>query len=115
LQPHFPLAALLASSQSTRDVQKVADLIEKFYDTQGKVLELINFFVKEEVAQTKQYTTLFRSNSLATKVMSAWSRQGEGFEYLSNVMSQPVSQTLNGSLGSLEVCYFSFLFPSPPS
>ena len=47
--------------------------------------------------------TLFRTNSLASKCMTIWSRQSEGLGYLQKTVRKPVAAICSGKYGSLEI------------
>lgn len=98
---------LLLSTSFFKDINKAAEIVCKVFETHGQILDLIKFMVKWEIAKTKQYTTLFRANTLTTKLMTCWSKQ-EGSEYLSSVLGPFVNQITSGALGSLEVFSSSF-------
>lgn len=96
---------LLLATSFFKDVNKAAEIICKAFETHGQILDLIKFMAKWEIAKTKQYTTLFRANTLTTKLMTCWSKQ-EGSEYLSSILGPFVNQITSGALGSLEVYSF---------
>ena len=49
------------------------------------------------------FGTLFRVNSMASKIMTFWSRQSEGTEYISQVLGKEISQICACKYGSLEI------------
>ncbi|KAH3768036.1 Neurofibromin 1 [Pelomyxa schiedti] len=93
----------LCAVTATKDAQTLAEAAVKAYEPEGKALPLIEHLIQKEIRTTVQAGTLFRSNSLASKVITAWSKLGEGQDFLVSTLQPVVTSIITGSHGTLEI------------
>ncbi|KAL1917866.1 uncharacterized protein VTP21DRAFT_3700 [Calcarisporiella thermophila] len=74
------------------DIDMLSALLLKVYDSRGKTTQLLRAIVELEVASTESESELFRRNSMATRLLSAFARQ-HGAEYIRSTL-QPLLQEL---------------------
>ncbi|KAH3756711.1 gtpase-activator protein for Ras family gtpase [Pelomyxa schiedti] len=110
LTPEF--GEWLCTVANTKDSQQIADLCVKVLEPEGRALPLIEFLIKKEIRTTNQAGILFRSNSLASKMMSAWSKLEDGQLYLQQVLTEPIKGIVAGNYGSLEINPINLADPS---
>ena len=62
------LAALVARVTQTTEADKVAKALVYVYDSNGQAVDLILDFIRREIEKADMHSTLFRANSVASKV-----------------------------------------------
>lgn len=92
------LCLALCESVQIGDADELADVLTNVFEVNGQMQSLIKISIAVEVAKTSSPNTLFRRNSMATKVMTNFARFA-GLQYLQDVVV-PVIRTLLSSSGS---------------
>ena len=87
----------------TKDVNTLSEALIKVFEFHGKTFSLIEPLIISEFNETVSAGTLFRTNSLASKCMTIWSRMSEGMAYLQKTIRKPVAEICSGKYGSLEI------------
>ena len=99
LAPDRELARLLCASARGREAEEVAKALLLICEKQDKdaVAKLLDWTIEHEIANTARLGTLFRSESMGTKLMGAYFGS-KGKSYLVATLKAPVLQFLRSSL-----------------
>lgn len=85
------MLAAISEAVPASDQEKIARIFAAFYDSNGRVLDALDFLMKEEVRRTQDVATLFRSNSLASRMMSAFAKS-IGMSYCKLVLKDTIDK-----------------------
>eukprot|EP00727_Mastigamoeba_balamuthi_P014007 m51a1_g9229 hypothetical protein (865) ;mRNA; f:74892-78388 len=97
------LLTAMRLSVPSKEVQQLAESFVKIFEHEGHTLTVIEHLIVSEIESTVSAGTLFRTNSLASKVMTTWSRLNEGLEFLVSTLSGPINTICSNKYGSLEI------------
>jgi len=87
----FALAATVCDQMKATDSENVSKSLTMIFAGNDVVVEAIKFFITKEVAASNREGTLFRANSVPTKLFSCYCRI-VALEYLWNVFAKPVTE-----------------------
>eukprot|EP01104_Vermistella_antarctica_P011392 TRINITY_DN3174_c0_g1_i2.p1 TRINITY_DN3174_c0_g1~~TRINITY_DN3174_c0_g1_i2.p1 ORF type:complete len:1492 (-),score=397.22 TRINITY_DN3174_c0_g1_i2:2283-6758(-) len=88
------LCSVMEQADTTSDPDELAVVLVHFMEANGKFVPLINRCVAQEIARTSDSTTLFRGNSLTTKMLTVYSKL-VGAKYLRKVVLPSVEYILD--------------------
>jgi hypothetical protein len=94
------LVLLLSDAVQITEADKVAQLLVRIFEANDKTMDLLKASIVAEVSKTETANTLFRRNSVATKLLAAFCKLS-GAEYLREALSPQVRalMTQAGSVG----------------
>merc|ERR1712137_789744 len=72
LDSDLEVALTLGDVTPITEADKVAQLLVRIFEANDKALDLIKASIRAEVQKTEKENTLFRLNSMATKLLSAY-------------------------------------------
>ena len=101
LEDRLEVVSALTDIVEVTDFDEVAAALVSVFEFHNESLRLIMFLITKEVREATSAGTLFRSNSMASKVMTAYSKKVGG-EYLKATLSTPIAHICNRDL-SMEV------------
>ncbi|KNC51747.1 uncharacterized protein AMSG_07816 [Thecamonas trahens ATCC 50062] len=89
----YEMIALLAEVTPSTEVDRVAKAAIIVYEHAGLALDLLLYQVSREVTTTLTLQTLFRTNSMATKMFKLYSKL-KGFEYVRSTLGRPINKLM---------------------
>lgn len=98
VQPEHYIATALCDAVSVTDIDDLAPLLITIFDSRLDTMSLVCDLVDREVANTIDAPTLFRRNSLSTKVLTLYLKQA-GNEYLTNTLNPAFNSLRAVNLG----------------
>eukprot|EP00009_Paramoeba_aestuarina_P003177 CAMPEP_0201514696 /NCGR_PEP_ID=MMETSP0161_2-20130828/6463_1 /ASSEMBLY_ACC=CAM_ASM_000251 /TAXON_ID=180227 /ORGANISM="Neoparamoeba aestuarina, Strain SoJaBio B1-5/56/2" /LENGTH=1626 /DNA_ID=CAMNT_0047911325 /DNA_START=239 /DNA_END=5119 /DNA_ORIENTATION=- len=94
LQENAKVVTTLCEIIEVTEFDEVAGALVAIFEFHNQTLELIKKLISKEVHEASSAGTLFRSNSMASKVMTAYSKK-IGQEYLEATLITPISHILD--------------------
>lgn len=101
MQDPLDIVLTLGSVTQATEADLVASILVRIFETHGKTLDLIRTAIQSEVRKTEKQNTLFRLNSIATKLLTQYCKL-IGLEYLRTVLGPEVKHLITGQV-SMEV------------
>eukprot|EP01100_Stratorugosa_tubuloviscum_P000181 TRINITY_DN1038_c1_g1_i1.p1 TRINITY_DN1038_c1_g1~~TRINITY_DN1038_c1_g1_i1.p1 ORF type:complete len:534 (+),score=237.73 TRINITY_DN1038_c1_g1_i1:74-1675(+) len=101
LSPDLQLTIALCSAAPVTAADDIAKALINIFEVRGNTFSLLRSLITEEAANTSSASTLFRSNSMASKMMSAFGRI-TGQEYLQATL-RPLVKWISASSTSFEI------------
>ena len=98
---NIEITKALQSLTTASDVNKIAYCLVQIFDGCGKIQTLINYFIDNEIEQTTHNHTLFRVNSITTKILSSYSKVS-GILYLKKLFSPLIEEMIKENI-SIEI------------
>jgi hypothetical protein len=98
----LPLVFLMLQSVSMTEQDELCRAFVRLFAERGEVLKLLKAAIEIEVEQTLFASTLFRANSSASKMLSAFCAL-YGKKYMSDVLSSLIIEVTGDSSGRYEV------------
>ncbi|KAL9648798.1 hypothetical protein ABK040_003731 [Willaertia magna] len=99
--PNLDLVFLMVSSVSVAEMDELCKALVRLFSEKGKALMLIKRAIDKEIETTSSASTLFRANSSASKMLTAYCNL-VGSDYMIKTLSELVKQVINDP-GSFEV------------
>ena len=96
LEPDMKLVIALSTSCQITEADEVAELLVRFFDSHGSIMNLLRTSIDEEVSRTDFVNTLFRRNSHATKLLTHYSKL-VGKQYLKETLSVTIRNLLSSN------------------
>ena len=90
LEDNLMIVSALGDILKNEELNKFALCITRIFDGCGKVLALVHHYIKKEIDATSHSNTLFRNNTLTTKVMTSYSKIA-GVKFLRNLFGPIIS------------------------
>ncbi|KAK4704245.1 neurofibromin 1, partial [Phenoliferia sp. Uapishka_3] len=84
-QPDLTLAMALCEVCTASHYEDLTELFLKIYDTPKTIAKFLKAVIEMEVSVTDHESTLFRGNSFATRILTAYAR-ARGYHYLRNTL-----------------------------
>ena len=97
---HELIATMGDVTQST-EMDKITKAVNMVYESRGLSLRMLLYMVSREVALALSQSTLFRTNSFATKLFKTFSKM-KGLDYLHATIGRPVNQMLLEGVGDVD-------------
>ena len=91
-EPYLSISCLASIAEFAVVEEFVTDILELGYHT-GKVIPLLSYFVKLEVALTDDVACIFRRTSLTTRLLAMFSRK-ETSEFVQRAVGAPVNKAI---------------------
>ena len=91
-EPYLSISCLASIAEFAVVEEFVTDILELGYHT-GKVIQLLSYFVKLEVALTDDVACIFRRTSLTTRLLAMFSRK-ETSEFVQRAVGAPVNKAM---------------------
>lgn len=101
LEPDHQVVKALAQAIDISEADGLAQALVDLFASNGAIIPLLKAFIRIEVRDSNNPSTLFRSNSLASKMMKVYSRK-VGEAYLRHVL-QPLVLEIISRPGEFEV------------
>ena len=101
LEEHFYIVCALADATQITEADELASALVQLFTANDLVMPLLLLFITKEVRGSTHPSTLFRGNSLASKMMKAYSKM-IGLEYLKATLPDLIQEVLAKS-GEYEV------------
>jgi len=101
VQDNLELAFAVSNMTQITEADKIAKALVVVFQDNNKVLNLLEAFINDEVRATDQAGTLFRSNSMVSKMFKFYSRL-IGLPYLYTTIGPELDELIDEELG-LEV------------
>ncbi|EFC40840.1 rasGTPase-activating protein [Naegleria gruberi] len=99
--PNLDLVFLMVSSVSVNEMDDLCKALIRLFAERGKALELLKRSIDKEVDATSSSSTLFRANSSASKMLTAYCNS-VGFKYIVDTLSELVKKVVSDP-GNFEV------------
>jgi hypothetical protein len=103
IEPDLSVVLALCEATQITEADEVAGLLIRLYESYEKTIPLLKASIDYEIFKTEQSTTLFRRNSMATKLLAAYSKV-MGREYLKEVIQPFIHSWLQNPI----TCEVSF-------
>ncbi|KAJ6239433.1 ras gtpase-activating protein [Anaeramoeba flamelloides] len=91
---HFFFIKTLCSIISTSDYDLIANSLNYIYENQKHNLSLLTLLIENEVSQTKTEATLFRGNSLVSKILSNYCKM-IGKDFMKKSLQAVIVEIIN--------------------
>jgi len=91
LEEDFVLTRAVCETMKATDAEQVAKALTYIYAAHGQAVELLKYFVTKEVAASNKEGTLFRANSVSTKIFNCYARM-IGIHYVWTIFALPVTE-----------------------
>ncbi|GAM20383.1 hypothetical protein SAMD00019534_035580 [Acytostelium subglobosum LB1] len=91
--PSLQVVQCVVSPCSQEEQGRIIDSISRIFDSFNKIRPIIQTGIEVEVAATANSSTLFRSNTTATKLMTAFTKM-KGMSYLTKVITPLVKEVI---------------------
>jgi GTPase-activator protein for Ras-like GTPase/Bacterial Ig domain/Concanavalin A-like lectin/glucanases superfamily len=101
MEEGFHVVKALADAIEITEADEVAGALVRLFVANGQIMPLLQTFISKEVRDSKNPSTLFRGNSLASKMMKAYSRM-IGLGYLNATLPTLIAEVLDNA-GAYEV------------
>lgn len=101
LDKEYRLVSAILHSLKASEQEKVAGLVVRIFDANGELIPLLRHVISQEVEKTEEIGNLFRSNSISSRMISAYGRLVGGV-YLRNTLKPVVDDIVLNNL-DLEV------------
>jgi hypothetical protein len=102
LDDNMELCLALCESVPIGEADDLADVLTNIFEVNDQIQILIKISIAVEVAKTSSPNTLFRRNSMATKIMTNFARFA-GQQYLQDAVLPVIRTLLNSNLLSFEI------------
>lgn len=99
IAPQYVFVKVLIDTLPVTEADRIANSLVTLFYVMGDLMPLLKWAITNEVENTKEVNTLFRQNSIATKMMTVYARK---------VGSQFVEKTLKNAIQSVISSPFSF-------
>eukprot|EP00002_Diphylleia_rotans_P025133 TRINITY_DN4977_c0_g1_i1.p1 TRINITY_DN4977_c0_g1~~TRINITY_DN4977_c0_g1_i1.p1 ORF type:complete len:729 (-),score=121.13 TRINITY_DN4977_c0_g1_i1:921-3107(-) len=96
--PDLLLATAISTTVPITEAEDIAKSLVRVFQSCGDTLRLLKFSIKREVAATESANTLFRSNSMSSKLLSHFSRMA-GTQYLCHVLKPHLQIIYSKNIG----------------
>ena len=97
LEENLVVVSVIAAVTPQNQESQIASALVRVFDGCGRVLDLINYFVDQEVQATTYVNTLFRENSMASKMMTSYARVA-GAQYLRQAFAMLIKHAMASNL-----------------
>lgn len=101
LEPSGFFVSILSTQVRPNEQEKLGRAWVEIFSANGEFLNMLRATVEREVASTSEIGTLFRSNSMASRMMSAYSRS-IGMDYIKSLL-KPKIDAIIASKENLEI------------
>jgi hypothetical protein len=91
LEEDFALTQTICETMKATDAEQVAKALAYIYAGHGQAVELLKFFITKEVGASNKEGTLFRANSVSTKIFNCYARM-IGIHYVWTIFALPVTE-----------------------
>ncbi|KAG9015978.1 Ras GTPase activating protein ira2 [Tulasnella sp. 427] len=89
--PDMLLALAICEICPQSDVDDMINVLLNIFDTRGALMALLKAMIDRELANTNDEASLFRGNSMCTRLLSAFARL-HGYNYLRSLLSPLIQQ-----------------------
>ncbi|CAE6527674.1 unnamed protein product, partial [Rhizoctonia solani] len=89
--PNIMIAMAMCNVCPSHEIDNLIHVILNIFDTRKSLVRLMKALIDHEVAHTSNEASLFRSNSMCMRVLSAFARM-HGYNYIRQVLSPLVAQ-----------------------
>ncbi|KAL6055862.1 Ras GTPase activating protein ira2 [Balamuthia mandrillaris] len=87
----YELARILCDNAKATEAETVAKALTYIYTSHNNTTDLLNYFVSKEVETSKKEATLFRANSISSKMFNCYARI-VGIRFLWDIFAIPVTE-----------------------
>ncbi|KAG8745587.1 Ras GTPase activating protein ira2 [Ceratobasidium sp. 414] len=85
------IAMAMCNVCPAHEIENLIHVILNIFDTRKSLIRLLKALIEREVAQTTSESSIFRSNTMCMRVLSAFARM-HGYNYLRQILSPLISQ-----------------------
>ncbi|KAG8696350.1 Ras GTPase activating protein ira2 [Ceratobasidium sp. 394] len=89
--PNIMIAMAMCNVCPAHEIENLIHVILNIFDTRKSLIRLLKALIEREVAQTTSESSIFRSNTMCMRVLSAFARM-HGYNYLRQILSPLISQ-----------------------
>ena len=93
LEDNLLVVTALTDLLKNEELNKCAFCLIRIFDGCGKVLRLINHFIQREIDQTTHENTLFRNNTILTKLITSYAKIA-GSKFLRNLLGPIINDLI---------------------
>eukprot|EP01132_Coremiostelium_polycephalum_P003622 gene3622-4511_t len=102
LEPEFYCVLALGEITQITEADEVAKVLVNFFESNDKTMSILKTVIQQEVNSTETANTLFRRNSVATKMLAAYTKLIGG-PYLKSTLYPVIKTLVNNTVGSMEI------------
>jgi neurofibromin 1 len=97
LEPDLTVALALSEVTQMTEADEVAGMLVRIFEVYDKTISLLRASIEAEVNRTDQSATLFRRNSMCTKLLAAFSKVN-GREFLKDLLHPIIQELISNPL-----------------